>query len=169
MNYQIDTLRPWALNYLRKRQIPFEVIIHTVAHSTEAQSIARGHPLGQAAKTMLMKGFRQWGEEVNVLFTIPGDCRLNFSNAAQGCDLRQIKVTPRREAELLMKCVSGTFPPFALDPTIRLVFDIRLAERFTQYVIGSGSPMLSLKLNFNDLVQVASPLFAEVAQQEKHE
>lgn len=68
-----------------------------------------------------------------------------------------------------MKCVSGRFPQFALDPTIRLVFDIRLAERFTQYVIGSGSAMLSLKLNFNDLVQVASPLFAEVAQQEKHE
>lgn len=37
------------------------------------------------------------------------------------------------------------FPPFALDPNIR-----------------------SLKLNFNDLVQAATAIFAEFAKQEKH-
>lgn len=68
---------------LDSRAVSFEVIEHPAEGRSDAISKIRGNKLSQAAKAMVLQVTGSTPDIRYVLAIIPGDCKVNFKNAAK--------------------------------------------------------------------------------------
>lgn len=148
---------------LERASVPFNVIHHEEWQSTTDQSAARGHLPELAVKSLFLEGLTQHGIKVSLLCAVPGNRRVSYDSVREITGLRRIFAMPRKEAERLMSCPSGSFPPFCLANEVQHVFDRSFDNTSRAVVIGSGCLKESYWVDIRDIVQIANPMFGRIA------
>ncbi len=147
---------------LESANIRFRIVHHKIRGSTVDQSAERGHAPSLAVKVLLLEGLDHSDEKVRLLCAIPGDKRLSYDAVRNVGGLRRIWTMPRREAERLMSCPSGSFPPICLEGGAQHVFDWSFKAISDAVVIGSGCLTESYWVDIKEIIGVAKPKFGRI-------
>ncbi len=147
------------LSLLHDHQIQYMIIDHSPEGRTETASAIRGHPLPQAAKSMvievLVKRF--------ALCVVPGDARVDLDAVRRLYGGTQAKVAPAEMAEELARSACGTIAPFSLVPgALDLIADPSLLEQERLY-FNAARLDRSLVISADDYVRAAKPRLEHVA------
>ncbi|WP_328719293.1 YbaK/prolyl-tRNA synthetase associated domain-containing protein [Streptomyces sp. NBC_00247] len=144
------------LSLLDERGAAYRVIEHASEGNSEAVSLLRGHPLGQAAKcivTMVKVGKK---EKHFVLVVVPGDKRVDLAAVKALYGGSYASFASADIAEDLAKSPSGTILPFSFDDRLELIVDPALLVHPEMY-FNAGRLDRSLALSTADFRSVAEP------------
>lgn len=111
---------------LDSQAVSFEVIEHPAEGRSDAISKIRGNKLSQAAKAMVLQVTGSTPDIRYVLAIVPGDCKVNFKNAAKLAGGKKASFAAPETAQALTGCPMGAVPPFSFN------------DELTLYVTGAG-------------------------------
>ncbi|MEV0136582.1 YbaK/EbsC family protein [Dactylosporangium sp. NPDC050688] len=156
------TTEPEPLTALLDRESAhYRIIDHLPEGRTEAASRLRGHPLGAAAKCLVLR-LKTGKTRRYVLVVVPGDRRVDIAAVRDLYGSRNAAVAPADVAERLTGCVSGAIPPFTFHPELDLVVDHGLTGHDEIY-FNAGVLDRSLALRTEDYLRVSRPRVGAVA------
>jgi Ala-tRNA(Pro) deacylase len=151
------------LELLRCHDVEYRVIEHEPEGRTAAASCVRGHPLEQAAKSMVVSVETDDEAKRYLLVVVPGMCRVDMAAAARFAGGRRARLAPPPVAEQLTGCVTGSIVPFSLGPRrIPVLVDPWLAEQPEIY-FNAARLDRSVALRTLDYLSVAAPQLHPVA------
>jgi Ala-tRNA(Pro) deacylase len=158
MNSAYDTL----IEMLTANGATFRLIDHPPEGRTEVVSGYRGHPVGDAAKCMIL--IVKIGKKTTryVLAVVPGDKRVDFSAIKALLGGTYVGVASQETAETLAKTVAGTVLPFTLDAALELIADRSLATRETLY-FNAARLDRSVAIAAADYLRIAKPRLEAIA------
>ncbi|MFE6056679.1 YbaK/EbsC family protein [Kitasatospora sp. NPDC056446] len=106
----------------------YRTICHRPEGNTALASELRGHPLDQAAKSIVLraKRARQDGGGRYALAVVPGDRRVDLDAVGRALGSGKVGFADRSTAERLSGCVSGSIIPFSFHPDLELLVDHEL-------------------------------------------
>jgi Ala-tRNA(Pro) deacylase len=116
------------LDLFHHGQVPYRLLDHPPEGQTARASELRGHPLGAAAKCMVVAVQRPAGPPGHVLAVVPGDRRVDLAGLARACGGRRARFADRADAERLGATASGTITPFSFHPELAVLADPALFE-----------------------------------------
>jgi Ala-tRNA(Pro) deacylase len=96
---------------------------HAPEGRTDLASLIRGHPLRDAAKSMLVEveGTAAPDGREYVLAVVPGDRRVDFAAIKHLRGGRKARLAPADLATELTGCTMGAVPPFAFHPKVSVL------------------------------------------------
>jgi Ala-tRNA(Pro) deacylase len=150
------------LGLLHAERTAYRLIPHRPEGRTAAASVLRGHPLDQAAKSVMVRVASGKRSRRYVLAVVPGDRRVDLAALAGRYAAREAAFATRAVAERLAGGVSGSFAPFAFSPDFDLVLDDRLLAHEEIY-FNAYRLDLSLALPVTDYLALARPAIASIA------
>ncbi|WP_404381105.1 YbaK/EbsC family protein [Caenispirillum salinarum] len=108
---------------LSQHELDYGIMKHAPEGRTDLASIIRGHPLKDAAKSMLVEveGTATPEGREYVLAVVPGDRRVDFAAIKQLRGGRKARLAPADLATELTGCTMGAVPPFAFHPSISVL------------------------------------------------
>jgi Ala-tRNA(Pro) deacylase len=137
-------------------------IDHAPEGRTELVSALRGHPVGMAAKCLVV--MVKIGKRTSryYLAVVPGDTRVDLGalKALAGGTYAAFAATEKAEA--LAGSVSGTILPFTFHPDLELVVDPGLLEH-PEIFFNAARLDRSLALSTKDYVRIADPKIHPIA------
>lgn len=141
------------MSLLDEHRVEYRIIDHEPAGRTHLASMARGHPLAQAAKCMVV--------EVQVhhytLCVVPGDVRVDIDAVRRLYGGTNARIAQREMAERLTGCESGAIAPFSFLPdTLDLIADPRLLEQEKLY-FNAARLDRSVAISTEDFLYIARP------------
>ncbi len=141
----------------------YRLIRHRAAGETCEASTARGHPLSQAAKCLVVRVSTGKRTRRYVLAVVPGDRRVDLTRIRDLASGRNAAFARRDIAEDLAGCPSGTIVPFSFRPELELVADpALLAER--EVFFNAARLDRSVAMATEDYVKLAQPRIERIAQ-----
>ena len=147
------------LSLLDDHEIRYRVIDHSPEGHTETASTLRGHPLPQAAKSMVIKVL----VERFALCVVPGDARVDLDAVRRLYGGTRATLAPAETAERLAGSACGSIAPFSLIPgELDLIADPSLLEQDLLY-FNAARLDRSLAVATDDYIRVASPRLERVA------
>lgn len=108
---------------LSQHKLDYGVMEHPPEGRTDLASIIRGHPLKDAAKSMLVEveGTAAPDGRDYVLAVVPGDRRVDFAAIKHLRGGRKARLAPPDLAAQLTGCTMGAVPPFAFHPKVSVL------------------------------------------------
>ncbi|MET9605026.1 YbaK/EbsC family protein [Streptomyces sp. NPDC006512] len=141
-------------------------IAHAPEGRTDAASLLRGHPLAQAAKSIVLRVAYGKRRRRYVLAVVPGDRRVDLAAVADLMGGTEASFAVREVAERLTGCVSGSIAPFALGAAaaeLEVLVDEELTGHPALY-FNTGRLDMSVELAVSDYLTLARPAVARIAQ-----
>ncbi|MFF7990398.1 YbaK/EbsC family protein [Kitasatospora xanthocidica] len=113
------------LDLLATTPTAYRTICHEPEGNTALASELRGHPLEQAAKSIVVRAKRtkQDGGGRYALAVVPGDRRVDLDAVGRALGSSRVGFADRTTAERLSGCVSGSIIPFSFHPDLELLVD----------------------------------------------
>jgi Ala-tRNA(Pro) deacylase len=102
------------------------LVWHAPEGRTEAASLLRGHPLRQAAKSIVVRVALGRKTSRYVLAVVPGDRRVDLPAVQRLVDGVRVGFADRATAERLTGCTSGSIVPFSFHDDLQVVTDPEL-------------------------------------------
>jgi len=140
----------------------YRVLDHPPEGRTEVVSGYRGHPLGQAAKCLVLLVKLDRKTTRHVLAVVPGDARVDLDAVKRLKAATYVGFAEARSAEALAGSVSGTILPFTFDPALELIADESLFEP-KEIFFNAARLDRSLALRTEDYRAIAKPRVARIA------
>lgn len=144
------------LGLLNKHQARYRVMAHDAVGKCEAVSEIRGTALGQGAKALVCK-VKGNGVSQHVLAILAADQQADLAQLAHHIGGLKASLASPAEVDALTACVFGAIPPFSFHPSLRLVADPLLFDRFEEIAFNAGSLEKSVILNTEDYLRIAQP------------
>ncbi|WP_333011891.1 YbaK/prolyl-tRNA synthetase associated domain-containing protein [Kluyvera sichuanensis] len=144
------------LNLLDHHQARYQVMAHEAVGKCEAVSEIRGTALGQGAKALVCK-VKGNGVSQHVLAILAADQQADLAQLAQHIGGLKASLASPAEVDALTACVFGAIPPFSFHPSLRLIADPLLFDRFEEIAFNAGSLEKSVILNTEDYLRIAQP------------
>lgn len=148
-----------VMNLLQEHGVQYQVIDHLPEGRTDAASAARGHPLSEAAKCMVI----EVRVERYALCVVPGNMRVDLDAVSRLYGGTRARLAPVDVAEDLTGCRQGTIVPFSFRPQeLDLLADPALLEK-DQLYFNAARLDRSLAISARDFAQVARPQLRSIA------
>lgn len=144
------------LNLLDRHQARYRIMAHEAVGKCEAVSEIRGTALGQGAKALVCK-VKGNGMNQHVLAILAADQQADLAQLAQHIGGLKASLASPAEVDALTACVFGAIPPFSFHPSLRLIADPLLFDRFEEIAFNAGSLEKSVILNTEDYLRIAQP------------
>ena len=144
------------LGLLDEHQARYRVMTHDAVGKCEAVSEIRGTALGQGAKALVCK-VKGNGINQHVLAILAADQQADLAQLAHHIGGLKASLASPAEVDALTACVFGAIPPFSFHPSLRLVADPLLFDRFKEIAFNAGSLEKSVILNTEDYLHIAQP------------
>jgi Ala-tRNA(Pro) deacylase len=141
----------------------FRVIDHRPEGNTAAASDLRGHPLAEAAKSIVVRIGKNKRRSRYALVVVPGNRRIDLTRIGETFGARSASFATAEVAERLSGAVCGSIVPFSFRPDLDLLVDPALLVHREIY-FNAARLDRSLALNTDDYVRLAQPRLHEVAQ-----
>ncbi|MFJ8645331.1 YbaK/EbsC family protein [Streptomyces sp. NPDC093546] len=142
----------------RHRFIP-----HPPEGRTELSSLLRGHPLEQAAKTLVLRVAFGKRRRRYVLAVVPGHRKVDRAAVADLLGGTEASFATREVAERLTGSVSGSIAPFALcSGELEVLVDEELTA-YEEIFFNTGRLDMSVALATADYLSLARPSVARIA------
>jgi Ala-tRNA(Pro) deacylase len=137
-------------------------IDHEPEGRTELVSAMRGHPVGMAAKCIVV--MVKVGKRTSryYLAVVPGDARVDLAAVKALAGGTYVAFAGTEKAEALAGSVSGTILPFSFHPDLELVVDPGLLAH-EEIFFNAARLDRSLALNTKDYVRIADPKIHPIA------
>ena len=152
----IQSTHQQLLELLNRSDARFRVIEHEAVGKCEAVSEIRGTALGQGAKALVCK-VKGHGVNQHVLAILAADQQADLARLAEHIGGSKASLASPAEVDTLTACVFGAIPPFSFHPSLRLVADPLLFERFPEIAFNAGQLDKSIILNTTDYLRIARP------------
>ncbi|MFI2607364.1 YbaK/EbsC family protein [Kitasatospora sp. NPDC018619] len=110
------------LDLLTTTPTAYRTIDHEPEGNTALASELRGHPLEQAAKSIVVRAKHPAGTRY-ALAVVPGDRRVDLTAVGRALDATRAGFADRPTAERLSGCTSGSIIPFSFRPDLELLVD----------------------------------------------
>ncbi|QMU80471.1 YbaK/prolyl-tRNA synthetase associated domain-containing protein [Streptacidiphilus sp. PB12-B1b] len=140
----------------------YRLLEHPPEGRTDTASRLRGHPLHQAAKSLVIRVALGGRTSRYVLAVVQGDRRVDLDAVRDCVGGTRAGMADRATAERLTGCVSGSIIPFSFDPALTLIADRDLLEQEEIY-FNAARLDLSVALPVPAYREIAAPLSARVA------
>jgi Uncharacterized conserved protein len=147
------------LEVLDTEQARFRVMEHEAIGKCEAVSEIRGTALGQGAKALVCK-VKGNGVKQHVLAILAADQQADLQRLAQHLGGLKASLASPAEVDELTACVFGAIPPFSFHPSLKLVADPLLFERFDEIAFNAGLLDKSIIMDTQDYLRIAKPELA---------
>lgn len=144
------------LDVLTAQQARFRVMEHEAIGKCEAVSEIRGTALGQGAKALVCK-VKGNGVKQHVLAILAADQQADLSRLASHLGGLKASLASPAEVDSLTACVFGAIPPFSFHPSLKLVADPLLFERFDEIAFNAGLLEKSIVMDTQDYLRIAQP------------
>ncbi|MRS13487.1 YbaK/prolyl-tRNA synthetase associated domain-containing protein [Enterobacteriaceae bacterium RIT691] len=144
------------LDVLNAQQAHFRVMEHEAIGKCEAVSEIRGTALGQGAKALVCK-VKGNGVKQHVLAILAADQQADLSQLAAHLGGLKASLASPAEVDELTACVFGAIPPFSFHPSLKLIADPLLFERFDEIAFNAGLLEKSIIMNTQDYLRIAQP------------
>lgn len=140
----------------------YRFIDHEPEGRTELVSAMRGHPVGMAAKCIVV--MVKVGKRTSryYLAVVPGDARVDLAAVKALTGGTYVTFAGTEKAEALAGSVSGTILPFSFHPDLELVVDPGLLAH-EEIFFNAARLDRSLALNTKDYVRIADPKIHPIA------
>ena len=144
----LSRLRAW----LTEESVPFEEVQHGPTRTSEESAAARGEPLSNGGKALLLKVDDGFG-----LFVLPADRRLNSRAIRDELGARRTRFATADELLELTGLVPGSVPPFG-EPLLpfSLHLDSQIPEN-ERIAFNAGSLEHSFLMSVQDYLRAAKP------------
>ncbi|MFE9425737.1 YbaK/EbsC family protein [Kitasatospora sp. NPDC006697] len=142
--------------------VPYRTIPHQPEGRTDVASRLRGHPLAQAAKSLVVRVATGKRSRRYVLAVVPGDRRVDLRVLAEHYDGQEASFASREVAERLAGSVSGSITPFAFSAELDLLADEGLFVHDEIY-FNAGRLDVSFALSAADYRVLARPTVLPIA------
>ena len=144
----LSRLRAW----LNEEGVPFEEVQHGPTRTSEESAAARGEPLSNGGKALLLKVDDDFG-----LFVLPADRRLNSRAIRDELGARRTRFASADELLELTGLVPGSVPPFG-EPLLpfSLHLDSQIPEN-ERIAFNAGSLEHSFLMSVQDYLRAAQP------------
>jgi Ala-tRNA(Pro) deacylase len=149
------------ISFLERNRVRYEVLEHAPEGRTDIASRLRGHPLSQAAKSMVASVPQKACPNSYYLVVVPGDRRVNLRSFKTICG-KKGQLAPTEIVTELTGCVIGAVPPFTFHPRLRLLADSHLREE-SRIVFSAGRLDRSIVITMDDYSRLARPTFCDIA------
>ena len=138
-----------AMQYLKHRKIPFEVIKYEHEEKgAEFAAHATGYPLDRTVKTLVV----DFGGRNYCLALLPGDRQLDLKQLAQVFAVKRAGMADTATAERLTGYLVGGISPFGTKQTLPTVMEKRITE-YAEVLINAGQRGVMLKMVPQDIVE----------------
>lgn len=144
------------LTVLNAQQARFRVMEHEAIGKCEAVSEIRGTALGQGAKALVCK-VKGNGVKQHVLAILAADQQADLARLASHLGGLKASLASPAEVDELTACVFGAIPPFSFHPSLKLVADPLLFERFDEIAFNAGLLEKSIVMDTQDYLRIAQP------------
>ncbi|WP_283130026.1 aminoacyl-tRNA deacylase [Enterovibrio norvegicus] len=150
------------LSVLRYHEIAHRIL----PHETEATTIAdaaqqRGVDPRQMVKSMLMKDM---GGNI-VLACVPGTSSVDPNKVRDVMGLRRMTCVESKHVISMTGYAPGMVTPVAVNQMYPIIFDAALSE--SELInISSGSPMAGVEMAYQDLVELCTPIVADIRRED---
>ncbi|MEW5561372.1 YbaK/prolyl-tRNA synthetase associated domain-containing protein [Enterobacter asburiae] len=144
------------LDVLTAEQARFRVMEHEAIGKCEAVSEIRGTAPGQGAKALVCK-VKGNGVKQHVLAILAADQQADLSRLASHLGGLKASLASPAEVDSLTACVFGAIPPFSFHPSLKLVADPLLFERFDEIAFNAGLLEKSIVMDTQDYLRIAQP------------
>lgn len=155
-----NTIFSQLTQLLDQHNARYRVMEHSTAGKSEEVAKIRGTQLGQGAKGLVChvkgNGIRQ-----HVLAILPADKQADLSKIAHAMGGTRASLASPKEVDELTHCVFGAIPPFSFHPSLKLIADPLLFERFDELAFNAGTLERSIILNTEDYQNIANPTLIE--------
>lgn len=141
---------------------PHRFIGHPPQGATDLASLLRGHPLRQAAKSLVIRVALPGKKRQYVLAVVRGDHRVDLGAVAAVMGGVRAGFADRATAERLTGCVSGSIIPFSFHPDLHVVVDPGLLEQDEIYFNAARLDQ-SVALSAHAYRALAEPRVAPIA------
>lgn len=150
----------YLLEILEQHQARYRLVEHEASGKCEAVSEIRGTALGQGAKALVCK-IKGNGVKMHVLAILAADQQADLSRLAQYFGGNKASLASPVEVDDLTACVFGAIPPFSFHPSLKLVADPLLFDRYEEIAFNAGLLEKSVILNTQDYLRIARPELVE--------
>lgn len=146
----------YLLETLEQHQARYRLVEHEASGKCEAVSEIRGTALGQGAKALVCK-IKGNGVKMHVLAILAADQQADLSRLAGYFGGSKASLASPVEVDDLTACVFGAIPPFSFHPSLKLVADPLLFDRYEDIAFNAGLLEKSIILNTQDYLRIARP------------
>ncbi len=146
----------YLLETLEQHQARYRLVEHEASGKCEAVSEIRGTALGQGAKALVCK-IKGNGVKMHVLAILAADQQADLSRLAGYFGASKASLASPVEVDDLTACVFGAIPPFSFHPSLKLVADPLLFDRYEDIAFNAGLLEKSIILNTQDYLRIARP------------
>lgn len=144
------------VSLLDSQQARFRVMEHEAMGKCEAVSEIRGTELGQGAKALVCK-VKGNGVKQHVLAILAADQQADLSLLAAYLGGLKASLASPAEVDELTACVFGAIPPFSFHPSLKLIADPLLFERYDEIAFNAGLLEKSIIMDTQDYLRIAQP------------
>ncbi|WP_029592588.1 YbaK/prolyl-tRNA synthetase associated domain-containing protein [Franconibacter pulveris] len=145
---------------LKDNEARYRVMEHEPMGKCEAVSLLRGTALGQGAKALVCK-IKGNGVKQHVLAILAADQQADLNLLAQHIGGLKASLASPAEVDALTGCVFGAIPPFSFHPSLKLVADPLIFERFDEIAFNAGLLEKSIVMDTADYLRIARPELVE--------
>ncbi|HBI09840.1 MAG TPA: hypothetical protein DDY57_06725 [Franconibacter pulveris] len=145
---------------LKDNEARYRVMEHEPMGKCEAVSLLRGTALGQGAKALVCK-IKGNGVKQHVLAILAADQQADLNLLAQHIGGLKASLASPAEVDALTGCVFGAIPPFSFHPSLKLVADPLIFERFDEIAFNAGLLEKSIVMDTADYLRIAQPELVE--------
>ncbi len=146
----------------------YRFIDHQPEGATVAASRLRGHPLEQAAKSIVVRVTIAKKRSAYALAVVPGDRKVDLDSVRGLLGGVRVGFAQAETAERLAGSVTGTVIPFSFDPKLALVVDPGLLAH-EEIFFNAARLDRSIGLHTHDYLALSRPRVAAIAHREPKE
>lgn len=150
------------LALLAEHGADYRLIDHDPVGTTETVSALRGHPVGHAAKCLMLIVKPDRRTTRYVLAVVPGDRRVDLGRVRALYRARYVGFCDTGTTERLARAVTGTVLPFAVDPEVELIADPGVLDQPRLY-FNAARLDRSVSLATADYLRIAHPAVHPIA------
>ena len=149
-------------NFLKSRNIEYELIRHGKTYRADEASKELGIPISDIVKSVLF----MTSEGKPVLVIVRGDKRVDQGKLARKLGTRKLRLATRDELLRISGYEAGAVPPVGHINKIPTLIDNSIPIDAWVYA-GGGSIGSSLKIKLRDIVQLQNASFTDCIQDQK--
>ena len=148
-----------AIQYLRQKKIPFEVVRYDHAEKgARFAASATGYPLEATVKTLVV----DLGAKHYSLVLMPGDRQLSMKLLAKACGVKRAAMVDIPTAERITGYLVGGISPFGIKKKMPVVMDEGVMG-FDKILINAGQRGTMLMIDPADIRKALACMVAKVA------
>jgi Ala-tRNA(Pro) deacylase len=143
------------VHFLEEKHVPFVTIPHVRAYTAQEIAAAVHVPGQEVAKSVIVMGDTKLHMAV-----VPATRRIDLVLLKKALGVKKIRLATEAEFEgVFPECEVGAMPPFGNLYRMPVIVDESL-KKDREIVFNAGSHTETVKIAFNEFVELVQPLFA---------